>query len=124
METQNDKINSQNVSVLRALNKIKNTKKYTTHDVLLDCRIEPCPSGITKLWEIRLRFFHVRFRVAGFMIGKPLKGSFTCHRQGNFVTYCVTIKEREYWFDQYELALNALSNETLLFDDERPRVNV
>ncbi len=118
------KTNSQNVSVLRAFNRIK--KKQTLHgkEVLLDCKIEPTPRGATKIWEIRLRFFHSSFRFAGYMIGKALTGSFTCHQTGDFVTYCVTIKGRDYWFDQYPLAIQALSNETLLFEQATPhRVN-
>lgn len=114
---------SQNVSVLRAFNRIKK-QTLRGKEVLLDCKIEPTPRGATKIWEIRLRFFHSSFRIAGFMIGKALSGSFTCHRIGDFVTYCVTVRGRDYWFDQYPLAIQALSNETLLFEEATPhRVN-
>ena len=109
---------SKRISVLKAFNIIKNNKqsKLNRRDVLLDCKREPSPRGITKQWEIRLRFFHVLFAFAGFMLGKPLSGTFTCHKTGDFVTYCISIQGQDYWFDQYELALDALSNDALFVE--------
>lgn len=86
---------------------IKDRKR--SKNVLLDCAVSPHPRGLNKLWEIELSFFQVKLRLGRLMVGTPVSGFFACHQQRDFTTYSINIGGREFWFDQYDLALAALS---------------
>ena len=79
-------------------------KTLGSQDILLECRPAQKTRG-NKVWEIELLLFHRYFRVGQYLIGTKLKGFVACHKTGTFTTYCVSIEDREFWFDQFELAL-------------------
>jgi len=93
---------NKNIPVEQALNWFSKRVdcKSQSNDVLLQCRVCSEPRG-NKNWEIELLFkseenCNRRWKT----------GYFACHLSKDFTTYSITLGEREFWFDQYQTALN------------------
>ena len=72
-----------------------------SNDILIDAKMSQFPKG-NKSWEIELVF------QSSAHDGKPYSGYFACHDSKRLTTYSVTLKNREYWFDQIDRALGFL----------------
>ena len=70
--------------------------------ILSDVRPSRRP-GRNKRWQIELLFNSVSQR--------NKRGFFACHDSKHFMSYSFTLEDRDYWFDNYDSALNFLQFE-------------